>query len=166
MDVGINALAPHSIKSLLYNKENSMIIIRSLIWASYEVFLTLMPILIWVFIILFSTETPDISLELPAFSFFCVSIWASCVRETPRVFTGGNPLKDKYERECSMALSILGLVISLICLVFSALNSTGSIATLWGPFALTVSTSAFVGVIILLTLISIKIQRTEYGRIV
>lgn len=140
------------------------VIIRSTVWASYEVLLTLMPVLIWIFIIWFSTPLPEITLELPAFSFFCVSIWASCIRETPRTFIGGVPTQDKFERECSMAISILGFVISLICLVFSAQKSTGLIQDLWGPFSLTVGAAAFVGILYLFTLISIKIQRTEYGR--
>ncbi|UZE87461.1 hypothetical protein [Pseudomonas viciae] len=139
------------------------IIIRSSTWASYEVLLTLMPVLIWIFIITFSTPTPQISLEFPAFSFFCLSIWAACLRETPRAFTGGAPTQDKFERECSMAISILGLVTSLICLVFSAQKSTGTIQNLWGPFSLTVGLAGASGIIYLFTLISIKIQRTEYG---
>jgi len=63
-----------------------------------------------------------------------------------------------------MAISILGFVISLICLVFSAQKSTGLIQDLWGPFSLTVGAAACVGILYLFTLISIKIQRTEYGR--
>ncbi|UZE07261.1 hypothetical protein [Pseudomonas corrugata] len=139
------------------------IIIRSSTWASYEVILTLMPVLIWIFIIAFSTPTPQISLEFPAFSFFCVSIWAACLRETPRAFNGGSPAQDKFERECSMTISILGFVTSLICLVFSAQKSTGLIQNLWGPFTLTVGIAGGLGIIYLFTLISIKIQRTEYG---
>ncbi|MHC8394310.1 hypothetical protein ACYZT8_11700 [Pseudomonas sp. LB3P93] len=140
------------------------IIARSAVWASYEVLLTLMPVLIWMSIILFSTPLPEISLEFPAFSFFCVSIWAACIRETPRTFIGGTPVQDKFKRECSMAISILCLVVSLVCLVFSAQKSTGLIKNIWGPFSLFVGTAGILGVFYLFTLISIKIQRVEYGR--
>lgn len=46
-----------------------VIITRSSVWATYEVLLTLMPVLIWLFIIYFSKPEFEISLQFPAFSF-------------------------------------------------------------------------------------------------
>lgn len=141
-----------------------VIIARSSLWATYEVLLTLMPVLIWLFIIYFSNPEPEISLQFPAFSFFCVSIWAACIREIPRTLVGGDPVQDKFERECSLAIAILGFVISLVCLVFAALRSTGSIAHIWGAFSVVVAASGGLGILLLFVMVSIKIQRLEYGR--
>ena len=141
-----------------------VIISRSSIWATYEVLLTLMPVLIWLFIIYFSKPEFEISLQFPAFSFFCVSIWAACIREIPRTLVGGDPVQDKFERECSLAIAILGFVISLLCLVFAALRSTGSIPNIWGAFSVVVATAGGLGILMLFVMISIKIQRVEYGR--
>ncbi|WP_407297548.1 hypothetical protein [Stutzerimonas zhaodongensis] len=141
-----------------------VIITRSSVWATYEVLLTLMPVLIWLFIIWFSKPEFEISLQFPAFSFFCVSIWAACIREIPRTLVGGDPVQDKFERECSLAIAILGFVISLLCLVFAALRSTGSIPYIWGAFSVIVATAGGLGILMLFVMISIKIQRVEYGR--
>lgn len=138
-------------------------IFRASVWASYEVFFAILPVALWIFVILFSDPVANISLHLPAFSFFCVSIWGAYVREVPRTFNS-NTVKDKFERECAMVLGLLGLTVSMVCLVFAALRSTGSIDQLWGPFSLTVATSGLVGVFMLFILLSIKIQRLEYGR--
>jgi hypothetical protein len=125
-----------------------------------------MPVLVWSLILLFSQPLPDISLEHPAFSFFCVSIWASCIREIPRTFIGGKEIDDKFQRECGLAASLLGLVSSLICLVLSVQKSSNIITSLWGPFPQVVSILGVIGALFLFVLIAIKIQRTEYGRIV
>ena len=63
-----------------------------------------------------------------------------------------------------MAIAILGFVISLVCLVFAALRSTGSIAHIWGAFSVVVAASGGLGILLLFVMISIKIQRLEYGR--
>ncbi|WP_369612214.1 hypothetical protein [Marinobacter sp. RI1] len=139
--------------------------VKSIVWASYEVFLAIVPVMIWIAILAFSVPNSSVSFHLPAFSFFCVSIWASCIREVPRVFAGEN-VKDRYERECGLALSLIGLIFSVICLVMAVLKSTGAITTLWGPFSAAVVTLMIFGTLMLFAIMTFKIQRKEFQRVV
>ncbi len=137
-------------------------VVRAMAWAFYEVFFTMLPVAIWVFILWFSGPASEITWEFPAFSFFCVAIWASFVREVPRTFRGA-AVKDRFERECSLVIGLIGLSISMVALVVSALKSTGSIEHLWGPFDQTVIWSAIIGVALLVVVTSIKLLKFEYG---
>lgn len=140
-------------------------VVKSIIWASYEVFLAIMPVMIWIAILVFSTPNSSMSFEFPAFSFFCVSIWASCIREVPRVFCGESA-KDRYERECGLALSLIGLIFSVICLVMAVLKSTDAITYLWGLFSYAVIGLMGFGTLLLFAIMTFKIQRKEFDRVV
>ncbi|WP_342630609.1 hypothetical protein [Marinobacter alkaliphilus] len=140
-------------------------IFKSIIWAFYEVSLAIVPVMIWIAILAFSAPNSSMSFEFPAFSFFCVSIWASCIREVPRVF-GGESAKDRYERECGLALSLVGLIFSVICLVLAVLKSTDAISYLWGPFSFAVGGLMGFGTLMLFAIMTFKIQRKEFHRVV
>lgn len=138
------------------------IVQKSLLWACYETIFAALPILVWS-ITLFSIGQDDQMLTLPAWSFFSVSIFVTILRDGLKAFHRETVKDDQLNRHITVSFSLIGVVLSSVLLVLSVLHSQKLISFLEPFFYETVDTLLIVGLIFLLTVKFILVQRTEYG---
>nr|WP_179210252.1 hypothetical protein [Crenothrix polyspora] len=136
---------------------------KSVLWASYETALAVLPVLVWG-ITLFSIGQDGEIWKLPAWSFLSVSIFVTILRDGLKAFHRESAKEDKLSRDVIVSFSLVGVVLSSVLLVLSVLHSQKLLPFLWPFFYEAVYSLLFGGLVFLFVVKSILFQRTEYGR--
>ncbi|MDP1774519.1 MAG: hypothetical protein Q8L15_19805 [Methylobacter sp.] len=138
------------------------VIQKSLLWASYETLLAILPILVWGFT-LFSIGQDGQLRELPAWSFLSVSIFVTILRDGLKAFHRETVKQDKLDQHITVSFSLIGVVLSSVLLVLSVLHSQKLIPFLEPFFYEAVLALIGTGLIFLFIVKFILVQRAEYG---
>lgn len=144
---------------------------RSALSATYEVGFISIPIIVWVGAILSASPTTSIS-QLTAWPFLALSLWGNALRDSVRAYSSNlDPNRDvqvreKYQREAVVVLSVIGIVGTSVLLTCTVLYSLKSISTLWPAHWPLIWVSLVFAAATFWTAKAILIQRSDYGHYV
>ncbi|MBI5893976.1 MAG: hypothetical protein HZB79_10095 [Deltaproteobacteria bacterium] len=139
-----------------------LVILNASVWSLYEVGFALLPGIVWVLTLLILGKSNDDIVKLLAWPFISVSVYASILRDSIRVFCREDTVSNRQDREVTAIFSLVGVVLSSVLLTVGVCEAQGVIRELPWLYHVFVLAILSIGVVSLFFVKTIMIKRTEF----